>query len=58
MSMPDEEARALNDARTFLLHLGSGEYKVTSIRRLREDARTVLHHYPLAAGARWLDSHP
>lgn len=58
MSMPDEEARALDYAHDFLSHLGSGEYKVASIRQLRADARMVLRHYPLAAGQRWLDSHP
>lgn len=57
MSLPDEEATALERARAFLLSLSSGEYRVDSIKALRADARGVVKHYPLAAGERWLDKH-
>lgn len=54
MSLPDEEARALDEARTLLGALSSGQYKVTSVTALRKGARHVLRHFPLAAGERWL----
>lgn len=54
MSTCDEEARALDDVWEFLLQLSSGEYKVTTITKLRADARRLVRHYPLAAGARWM----
>lgn len=54
MSLPFEEARSLDAAFEFLCELSSGEYKVESIKKLRKDARTILRHYPLAAGPRWL----
>lgn len=56
MSTRDEEARAIEAARTLLGQLSSGEYKVTSIRKLRADARQALRHFPLAASYRWM--HP
>lgn len=46
MSLPDEEQWALRQARRFLRCLGSGEYKVTTITALRQDARRILKHYP------------
>lgn len=55
MSLPEQEAHSLDRASDFLLRLGSGEYKVTSIRALRKEARDILKHYPLAAGSRWLE---
>lgn len=54
MSLPWEEARALNDAFQFLLDLSSGaEKRIPKVTR--ERARRVVKHYPLAAGGRWLD---
>lgn len=44
MSTSDEEARALRRAYDFLLDIGSGRYKVTSIRELRAEARRILKH--------------
>ena len=55
MSLPREEAAALDAAFEFLLALGSGRTKVTGrISEVRAEARSVLRHYPLAAGYRWL----
>lgn len=53
MSTTPEEARALERVRLFLLRLGSGAYRVDSITELRQDARNLVKHFPLAAGDRW-----
>jgi hypothetical protein len=53
MSLPREEARALDDAFQFLLDLSSGaEKRIPTVTR--ERARRVARHFPLAAGERWL----
>lgn len=52
MSLPSEEARALDAAFQLLLDLSSGkEKRIPSATRRR--ARDVARHYPLAAGERW-----
>lgn len=53
MSTRDQEARALDDAWRFLLDLSSGNYRFETVTKLREDARRVAKHYPLAVGYRW-----
>lgn len=58
MSTSEEEAAALRQAQDFLLGLSSGQYRVTSIRALRQDARTIARHFPLAAAERWLAAFP
>lgn len=56
MSLPREEARALNETWEFLLGLSSGRIKVTgNVTELRRQARRLSKHYPLAAGPRWLE---
>lgn len=47
MSLPDEEQRALRDARSFLLRLGSGEFPARPVSAVRAEARRVMWHYPL-----------
>jgi len=56
-STPEEEALALDAAQHLLIQIGSGHYRVTSIRRLRAECREVLRHYPLAPGESWLGFH-
>lgn len=52
MSLPREEANALDAAFQFLLDLSSGrEKRIPNATRKR--ARAVVKHYPLAAGQRW-----
>lgn len=54
MSLPDEEARALDAAFQFLCDLSSGaEKRIPSATRQR--ARDALRHFPLAVADRWLD---
>lgn len=54
MSLPDEEARALDEAWQFLLDLASGaEKRIPSATR--ERARVIAKHFPLDAGGRWAD---
>lgn len=54
MSLPREEARALDDAAQFLRELGSGRTKINNnATALRAEARRILKHYPLAAGSHW-----
>lgn len=53
MSTKKEEAEALDRAWQFLLDLGSGQYRVESISKLRSDARQIAKHYPLAISERW-----
>lgn len=55
MSLPEQEARALLRAQQFLLALSSGEHPARPIRDLRNEARDIARHYPLAAGTRWLN---
>lgn len=56
MSLPQEEARALDEALQFLLDLSSGkEKRIPSTTR--ERARRVLRHYPLAPSCGWLKKH-
>lgn len=48
MSLPDQEAAAMRAAWNFLLHLGSGEIRVTGrVTDLREEARDIVKHFPL-----------
>lgn len=56
MSLPREEARSLDEVFEFLLELSSGRIKVNNnATELRRQARRLVKHYPLAAGARWLE---
>ncbi len=55
MSLPSQEARALDAAFYFLLDLSSGKEKRTP-SATRQRAREVAKHFPLAAGERWLDA--
>lgn len=56
MSLPEQEARALDDVLQFVLDISSGaEKRIPTATRQR--ARRVARHYPLAAGAQWLDLH-
>ena len=57
MSTPDQEARALQRARVFLLALSSGQHPARPIRDLRAEARDIAKHYPLLAGEQWLTKH-
>lgn len=57
MSLPEQEAEALRRAEDLLIRIGSGQYRVDSIRRLRADARAVLNHYPLDAAGRWTEAY-
>lgn len=57
MSLPEQEARALQRARWLLSGIGSGLYKITTITQLRADARDVMKHYPLDAEGRWMESY-
>lgn len=53
MSLPREEARALEEARQFLLDLSSGaEKRIPTVTRQR--ARRIVRHYPLAPSLGWL----
>lgn len=54
MSLPTQEARALDEAIAFLLDLSSGaERRIPTATRKR--ARDIAKHFPLAAGVRWLE---
>ena len=54
MSLPEQEARALDEAWQFLLDLSSGtEKRIPSATRQR--ARDIARHYPLVAGDRWME---
>lgn len=56
MSLPEQEARALDDAQDFLLALGSGQLKIDgNIKAIRAEARRIMRHYPLGPGAGWLE---
>lgn len=58
MSLPDQEARALDRAQQFLWDLGSGTQPINGhVREIRALARDISRHYPLAAGALWIDLH-
>lgn len=57
MSLPEQEARALDAVKDFMLALGNGQKKVTTITALRKEALSLMRHYPLAAGFRWLEFH-
>lgn len=54
MSLPEQEARALERAREFLLALSSGRHPARPIRDLRAEARDIAKHYPLDVGHRWM----
>lgn len=47
MSLPDQEDRALEAARDFLLSLSSGRHPARPITALRAEARRIVKHYPL-----------
>lgn len=53
MSLPDQEARALDAAFAFLMDLAGGKEKRIP-QTTRQRAREVARHFPLAAGTRWL----
>ena len=60
MSLTTEEARALDRAADLLLKLSSGQYLFAkpgghAVTELRAEARSIMRHYPLAAGSRWLN---
>jgi hypothetical protein len=59
MSLTTEEARALDRAADLLLKLSSGQYRFAkpghTVAELRGEARSIMRHYPLAAGSRWLN---
>lgn len=57
MSLPEQEARALESAKEFLYALGNGQYKITTITALRADARSFMKHFPLVVGPRWMEAH-
>lgn len=55
MSLPTQEADALDAAFHFLLDLSSGkEKRIPAATRQR--AREIARHFPLAASERWLDA--
>ena len=54
MSLPEQEARALEAAEQFLRDLSSGAETLASRKEVRQKARDILRHYPLAPGMRWL----
>lgn len=54
MSLPEQQARALERAREFLLALSSGRHPARPIRDLRAEARDIANHYPLAPAEVWL----
>ena len=53
MSTHEEEVQALDDARRFLLDLGSGAFPATPVSMLRTRARDVMRHYPLGSAYYW-----
>jgi hypothetical protein len=56
VSLPDEEARALEIARQLLLDLTSGrEKRIPSATRKR--ASQALRHYPVSPELTWLELH-
>lgn len=53
MSMPRQEAHALQQAERLLLDLGNGtEKRIPTVTRRR--ARDVMRHFPIDAAGRWL----
>jgi hypothetical protein len=46
MTLPDERYRAVKSAQQFLARLAGGEYPRTP-KAVREEARSILRHYPL-----------
>lgn len=54
MSLPEEEARALDAVQDFMLRICSGEHPLRPITQVRAEARQLMRHYPLVAGQRWL----
>lgn len=55
MSLPDQEARALNLVHDFMLRICSGDMKFEGhVNDIRKEARSIMKHYPLAAGIMWL----
>lgn len=58
MSLPDQEARALDRAQRFLWDLGSGAQPINGhAREIRALARDIARHYPLTPGLMWNDLH-
>ena len=53
MSLPREEARALQAAEKLLLDLGNGTEKRIPIAT-RQRARDAMRHFPINAAGRWL----
>jgi regulator of protease activity HflC (stomatin/prohibitin superfamily) len=47
MSIPVQEAESMRRAWSFLLGLSSGEIKLDRARPVREEARSILKHFPL-----------
>jgi len=48
VSLPDQEAAATRRAWNFLLHLSSGEIRVSGrVTDLRAEARDIVKHFPL-----------
>jgi hypothetical protein len=49
----------LDRAADLLLKLSSGQYRFAkpghTVAELRGEARSIMRHYPLAAGSRWLN---
>jgi len=46
MTLPDERYRAVKSAQQFLARLAGGEYPRVP-KAVREEARSILRHYPL-----------
>ena len=46
MTLPDERYRAVKNAQQFLARLAGGEYPRVP-KAVREEARSILRHYPL-----------
>ena len=46
MTLPDERYRAVQHAQQFLARLAGGEYPRVP-KAVREEARSILRHYPL-----------
>ena len=53
MSTLDQESRSLREAERFILGIASGGKPLTPITPVREEAKRVLKHYPLAVDSMW-----
>ena len=47
MTLPDERYRAVKNAQQFLARLAGGDYPRVP-KAVREEARSILRHYPLS----------